>query len=273
MIKRILDHYSYTLTIVVLLLVCQTKLLGQIDDFSTVGNVYPSSKSVVGSQVTGRVDQIYVEVGQEVKKGQSLMTLDPTFFQIDLSQKTSKLESAKVELADSEKDFLRMARLWEKNNGEAPSVSLKKYEEAKSRHDQAAMQVKQEEKEVHRAEANLDETVIRAPFDGVITKKFVDKGEPVSGTLTSLVEIQSLIPVYLEFSVPQIYLSAIKVGTPIQFEIEGVNLSENTAKIDLIYPCLDESTRSIRCRAILSNQDRKILPGSLAKILIKGNNS
>lgn len=270
MLKKLINRQITTLA--TFLLLCQSQLWSQPFEFSTVGNVYPSSKSTIGSQVVGRVEHLYVEVGQDVSKGQPIAAIDPTFFQIDLAKKNSILESAKIDLADAETNYLRMKRLWEKNNGQTPSVSLKKYEEAKSKYDLANALVKQDEEEVRRAQANLNETVIRAPFDGVVSKKLIDQGESISAIpATPIIEVQSLTPVYLEFSIPQIYLNNVQVGTPIQFEVEGTGQAQYTAQIDLIYPCLDEATRSIRCRAIISNQDRKILPGSFAKILIKGN--
>jgi membrane fusion protein (multidrug efflux system) len=241
-------------------------------EFSTVGNIYPSSKSIIASQVSGRIDHLYVEVGNEVKKGDPLLALDSSFFQIDVSKQKSNLDCSKIEQADAEVNFQRMKRLWEKTEGHAPSISLKKFEEAKIHYDRSTALVKKDEEELRRTEKHLEETIIRAPFDGVITKRFVDLGESIaSAPPTSLFEIQSIHPVYLEFSVPQTYLGFIKTGTPVQFEIEGTEHTDNTAKIDLIYPCLDENTRSIRCRVILNNESKNILPGSFAKILIKGN--
>lgn len=269
MLKRIFTQSSSLL--VAFILLCQPHLAAELHAFSTVGNVYSSSKSVVGSQVTGRVDHLYADIGQEVEKDQPIAVLDPVFFELDFSKKNHMLESAKIELMDAETHFFRMQRLWEKENGQAPSVSLKKYEEAKSRYDQAVIQFKQSEEEVQRAQVTLDETIVRAPFAGVITKKFIDVGESVSSvTATPIVEIQSLSPVYLEFSIPQNYLNNIHVGVPIAFSIEGTGGVEHTAKVDLVYPCIDEATRSLKCRAVLSNHDKKILPGSFAKIIIKG---
>lgn len=253
------------------LLVCHTPLICHMEEFSTVGTIYPSSKSVIGSQVAGKVNHVYVEIGQEVSKGQPLIELDATFFKIDLAKRNSALESTRIELADSKTNFLRMQRLWEKKDGEAPSISLKKFEEAKSKYELAVIQVKQNEEDLHRAEVNLAETVIRAPFSGVITKKFIDKGESVCVLPpTEIIEIQSLNPVYLEFSIPQNHLSMIHVGTPIQYVIDGTDQFHSNASIDLIYPCIDEKTRSLRCRAVLNNQDHKIKPGLFAKITIKG---
>ncbi|CAF23358.1 efflux RND transporter periplasmic adaptor subunit [Candidatus Protochlamydia amoebophila] len=241
-------------------------------DFSTVGNIYPSSKSVVGSQVSGRVDQIYVEVGHEVKKGDPLLALDPTFFQIDVSKQTTTLECSKIEHTDAEINYQRMKRLWEKNEGKTPSISLKKFEEAKTIYEKSLASVKGNEEELRRVKKHLAETIIKAPFDGVITKRFVDLGESIASVpTTALFEIQSISPVYLEFSVPQVYLNLVHIGTPIQFEIEGTDHSNYQAKIDLIHPCLDENTRSVRCRVVLSNENKKFLPGSFAKIMIKGN--
>lgn len=246
-----------------------SSLMSQPLELSTIGNVYPSCKSAVGSQVAGRVDRVLIEIGQAVQAGQPLIVIDPLYFEIDLAQKKNALESAKIELADAETNFSRMKRLWDKQDGQSPSVTLKKFEEAKLKYDQSLVQVKHCEEECRRAQVDLDETIIRAPFNGTVTKKCVDKGESITDIpVTCLLEIQSMTPVYLEFSLPQAYLNAIHVGTPIQFEIEGTGQANQQAKIDLIYPHLDERTRSVRCRAVLDNQDRKILPGSLAKVTI-----
>ncbi len=257
--------------LILLLLLGQVTLTAQSYDYSTVGTIYPSSKSTVGSQVAGKIEQIYVTIGQEVAKGQPVIALDTTLYEIEVSKKNNTLESAKIELKDVETDFFRMQRLREKNNGETPSISLKKFEEARSKRDQALIKVRQDEDELRRAKVNLEEAVIRAPFSGLITKKFVDQGESVTAIpVTPIVEIQSLNPVYLEFSIPQSCQNWAQVGMPIRFKIEGADLFENEAKIDLIYPCLEEATHSIRCRAILSNIDKKFVPGSLVTLTIKG---
>lgn len=248
----------------------QAALMGVESEIVTIGNIQPSSKSLISTQVAGRVENILVEVGSLVKKGQPLVQLDKRYYEIDLAHKSAALDAAKIEMADSEKNFLRMQKLWEKPEGEAPSIPLKRFEDAKTKYDQAITQVKQAQENYNRAKLNLEETTIKSPYDGIVTNKLVDIGESIpTQPVTNVMEVQALHPLYLEFSIPQAYSTYLHKGSPLSFEIDGVELKNNTAQIDLFYPSLDETTRSLRGRAILDNKDFKIRPGSLAKVTIK----
>lgn len=251
------------------LLFFQGALTGMESEIVTIGNILPSSKSLISTQVAGRVENVLVDVGSEVKKGQPIVQLDRRFYQIDLAQKSAALEAANVEMADAGKNFVRMQKLWDKGNGEAPSISLKRFEEAKTKYEQSAALFKQAQENFNRAKLNLEETTIKSPYDGIISKRLVDIGEAVPvQPVTNVVEIEALHPLYLEFSVPQVYLANLHKGLPLTFEIDGVELKNKTAQIDLFFPSLDETTRSLRCRAVLDNEDFKIRPGSLARVTI-----
>lgn len=237
---------------------------------TTIGNIQASSKSLLSTQVAGRVEYFFVDVGQNVKRSQPIVQLDKRYYEIDLAQKAAALDTAKIEASDAKKNFERMKNLWEKPEGETPSIPLKRYEDAKLKYEQSIAQVKQAEENFRRAKLYLEETTIRAPFDGIITKKFADVGESIPvQPVTNILEIQALQPLYLEFCVPQTYANSLKIGTPISFEIDGNSAEISSAQIDLFYPSLDETTRSLRCRAVLDNKDNKIRPGSLARVTIK----
>lgn len=248
----------------------QSMLLAKESEVITIGNMQPSSKSLISTQVSGRVENFFVEVGSLVKKNQPLVQLDQRFYKIDLAQKLAALESAKIEMNDAKSNFSRMQKLWEKPNGEAPSISLKRFEDAKTKYEQSVTQVKQAEENFNRAHLNFEETVIKSPYDGVIAKKIVDIGESIqTQPVTNVLEVQAIHPLYLEFSVPQAYCNYLHVGSPLSFEIDGLELKSHTSQIDLIYPILDETTHSLRCRAVIDNKDFNIRPGSLAKVTIK----
>lgn len=239
-------------------------------DITAIGTAQASSKSMISTQVEGRVEKILVDIGSQVKKGQPLVQLDKRIYEIQLAQKLAALESAKIDMVDAEKNLQRMQKLWEKPQGETPSIPLKRLEEAKMKYEHAVAQCKQAEENMHRAQLDLDETTIKSPYNGVVSKKFVDIGESVPvHPVTNIIEVQILHPLYLEFSVPQMYAHDVQIGTPLQFAIDGVVLKNSEAQIDLFYPSLDENTRSLRCRAILDNKDFSIRPGSLATVTIK----
>lgn len=236
---------------------------------TAIGNIYPSAQCKLGSQVSGRVDEVYVEVGDSVRKGRPLAKLDPIQFEIDVAQKQAVLDSAQIELADTEKNYLRMKNLWEKPEGGTPSISQKRFEEAKLVYEKGKVQVILAQENLNRAIVNLNETLIKASFDGIVTKRYVDPGEAITSIpVTHLIEIQSINPLYLEFSVSQAFLSSIKPGTPIVFEVEGAKKARYEGHIDRIYPVVDETTRSTKCRAIIDNANKELRPGALAKVEI-----
>lgn len=238
-------------------------------EITAIGTIQPSAKSFVSTQVSGRIENIYLDVGAHVKKDQPLVQIDKRFYEIDLNQKAASLESAKLAMEDAEKNFLRMQKLWEKPQGETPSIPLKRFEEAKMKYALALTDMQQAQQNYHRAQLNLEETLIKAPYEGVITKKFVGIGEflPVQPVI-NLIEIQALNPLYLEFFIPQKDAENLCRGSPIHFEIEGSPMN-HSATIDLFFPTLDDSTHSLRCRAIIDNKDYKIRPGSLVKVRLK----
>jgi membrane fusion protein (multidrug efflux system) len=233
---------------------------------TALGTLYPQYKTTVGSIVSGRVREVLVDVGSVVKKDQPLLTLDTTFFEITKSQAESSLAAATVERVDAERNFERMKRLWEKPDGQTPSISKKRYEDALTRFEQASLSESQAMENLKRARANLEEATIKAPYDGVITKRLVDAGEPVTSTpVTKLLEILSIDSLYIEFSVPEIYQSRLHTDLPIYLRIEGTD-AVVPAKIHVVFPDIDEKTRSVKCRALVSNVDRTLHPGALVHI-------
>lgn len=242
------------------------------ETYSTIGNIKPSSATKLSSQVSGRVDKILVDIGDKVKRGDPLVTLETHYLIIDRDQKIAALESAKIDLNDAELNYHRMQKLWNKPEGQAPSISLKRLEEAKSHKEHAANHLNQAAQALKLAELNLEEAQIKAPYDGVITNCYIDSGESIVGlSMTPLIEIQAMDPVYLEFSIPQSQLHVIQEGSPVDFTVEGLKEEVFHGQVDKIYPSFDESTRAVLCRSVITNPDYKIRTGSLAKVTIKGN--
>jgi membrane fusion protein (multidrug efflux system) len=95
----------------------------------------------------------------------------------------------------------------------------------------------------------------------------VDPGEPVnSAPITYVLEVQEVEVLDLEFSLPQDMLTRIHKGTPLTYEVDGVSTGRGRSTISVIYPTLDEATRSFRCRATVDNPDLKLKPGMLAQV-------
>jgi len=240
------------------------------ETIQTVGNLIASSYCKLGSQAIGKIDNIYVEVGDYVNKDQVLMTLDNRYAAVDLAQKEAFLEITQADFKNAERELKRVEKLWLKKEGESPSISKKQFEDAQSFYEKTLAQLRQAQESLKRSQLDMEEKNLKAPFDGVVAKKLVDLGETViTAPGVYLLEIASIDPLFLEFSVPQKYLSSLRLGQTVSFQIDGYKDETFEAKIDLIYPLLDESTRSVKCRANIENKELHLRPGLLAKVVIK----
>jgi membrane fusion protein, multidrug efflux system len=213
------------------------------------------------------VQEVLVDVGDLVKQDQELLKLDPEFFRIEVIQRTAELEVAKVSLQEAELNLNRMKSLFEKPVGEMPSVSRKQFDDAQTQFLAASARLRGADGALQFAAKRLDEAVVRAPFNAIVTKRMVDPGEPVnSAPITYVLEVQEVEQLDLEFSLPQEMLNRIRKGTSLTYEVEGVSNGRGRAAINVIYPALDEATRSFRCRATISNPDLRFRPGMLAQV-------
>lgn len=232
-----------------------------------IGSFRARQTTAVGPQVSGRVKEVLVDVGSTVTAGQDLVRLDPKLFEIEVAQRKADVEAARTAAAETELNFTRMRNLWEKPEGEDPSVPRKVFDEAKSRHEGAVARLQQAEGALQYAEERLRETVIRAPYDGVISKRLVDHGEPVTSTpVTHLLEIQEIGRLYLEFSLPQEMLPRVGVETAVEFDVEGGGHPTGSGKINTVFPAVDSTTRSFVCRLTVENGALKLRPGLLVRV-------
>jgi len=243
-----------------------------------VGTLRARQTTRVSSQVGGRVESVFVDVGDMVKKGQVLVRLDQTFFEIEVAQSKSALEAARAALAaaevdvkDADRELKRQLRLSEQEASAPKERDLAgfAYERAVAGRDAKRALVAETEKRFQYASERLKESQIVAPYDAIVTRRMVDPGEPVAVVpATHLLEIQEVGVLYLEFSLPQELLAVVGVGTSVEYDIEGVRDGKGSAKIDTVFPAIDEATRSFRCRAVLENKDFKLRPGLLARVQV-----
>jgi len=235
-----------------------------------VGSFRARQTTQIGPQVSGRVQEMLVDVGDIVKKDQELVRLDPVFFNIEVAQAQARLDSAKAAIIDAELNYTRMKNLWEKPAGQGQaSISRKLFDDAKLKFDAATAELKLAESGLNYSRERLKETVIRAPYNAVVSKRLVDIGEPVtSAPTTYLLTIQEVDTLDLEFSLPQAMLSNIEIGTPLKFEVEGIRDGRGSGTIATIFPAIDEATRSFRCRAHIVNPNLKFRPGLLAQVQV-----
>lgn len=195
-------------------------------------------------EVSGRVTEIKFSEGARVNRGDLLVKLND-------SDLRAELQRGKERLKLLESIELRQRKLLEKKG-----VSVEEYEIALN-------ELNIQKSQIAYTEAQLEKTEIRAPFSGVIGIREISLGAVVSPQ-TLITTLQVLSKLKLDFTVPQRYSGELKVGSEVKFRIPP-DSKEFAARIYVIEPRIDRSTRTIRLRAEFDNK-YGILPGTYAEV-------
>ena len=196
----------------------------------------------------GRLNQILVKEGQEVKKGTLLAVIDDAGLQDQLDQMKLQLELVKT-------TFERTQRLWDQKIG-----SEMMYLEAKTR-------FKSQQKQVAQMRDQLSKTKIYAPFSGVIDEIIARKGSALAPGMTPVMRIVNLDNMYVESDVPENYLANITKGSLAKVSIPVLNVTQNTV-VRQTGNFIQPNNRTFRVEAPIKNPTGMIKPNLNARLSI-----
>lgn len=196
----------------------------------------------------GRINRIYVEEGDRVNKGQKLFLMDQT-----------QLHQAEIQLGNLKTDLQRLATLLE--TGDIP----------RQQYDQMKTQVEVTESNVEFLKEN---TVIYAPFNGIITGKYFENGEMYSGApnttagKAAVLTIMQLNPLKAIVNISERYIPVIKEGMTASVTADVYSDREFTGKVSLVHPVVNPMTRSFEVEITLPNTERDLKPGMFVRVSV-----
>jgi membrane fusion protein (multidrug efflux system) len=206
---------------------------------TAMGTVAPVQGVTVSADLPGIVEKISFESGRRVKAGDVLVKLD-----------TSQ-EEAQLAAANSQRDLARLNLDRMKGLRESGVISQSDF-------DRSAAELTQGEARVGEIRATIARKTLRAPFSGVLGIRKVNLGQYLAGG-DPVVPLQSLQPIYVNFSVPQVQVSRLKAGTPVQLTAEGG--IQSMGRITAVDSVVDEATRNVQIQATFGNDDSRLHPG------------
>ena len=186
-----------------------------------------------------RIDHIYVEVGDKVRKGQKLVQMD-----------AASLKQLKLQLDNQEIEFRRLDELYK-----VGGVSKSEWDASKM-----SLDVK---KTSYRN--LLENTSLLSPISGIITARNYDNGDMYNGNTPVLV-VEQIVPVKLLINISENYFSKIKKGSPVKVKFDVFEGEVFNGKISLIYPTINAATRTFPVELVLDNKDMKVRPGMFARV-------
>lgn len=202
----------------------------------------------IAPQVGGVVSAIQFESGDRVQKDAELVLIDDEVEQADLLSNKASLREAMLE-------FTRQENLQER--GFAAEARL---DEARAQRDSAAAAVQ-------RTRALIEQKTIKAPFSGKLGLKRVEIGQYVSAG-TTLVTLQTLDPIWVDFPVPENEISKLEQGQKIEVSVDAFPGETFSGSIETLDARVDKDTRTLIVRGRIGNPEEKLLPGMFANVSV-----
>ncbi|WP_413988587.1 efflux RND transporter periplasmic adaptor subunit [Labrys okinawensis] len=248
----------------------------EYDDF--IGRFEPVDQVDIRARVSGYVDKIHFTDGSVVKTGDLLFTIDQRPYQAALDEAQASLESAKARVDFAQGDVVRAENLRKSGN-----ITGQIYDERTQTLATAQADVNRAEATLNRAKLDLQFTEIRAPIAGRMSRHLVSLGNLVSANDTVLSNIVSMDPIDFYFDVDErSFLAYQKLSTgSLRTSNDGAlnevlvatsdeNEPTHKGRLDFTDNRLDNSSGTIRARAILDNKDLTLVPGLFGRIRILG---
>jgi RND family efflux transporter MFP subunit len=223
------------------------------------GALNPLSQATVKSKVAAGVLETLVPEGIKVARGQVVMRLDTGDLQARLATQQAAQEDAKAKLALAAKNHeTNQALLRQK------FISQTAYDTAENNVDIARAALKSAVSQVDIARRALDDATVRAPIDGIISKRFVQPGEKASPdtSLFSMVDLKQMI---LEALVPASEIPRVKAGQPVRFDVEGFGSRHFSGNVARINPAAEAGSRAMTVYIAVNNEDGALRGGMFAK--------
>lgn len=219
-----------------------------IRDIPAVGTLRSIESVIIRPEVAGRIDEIRFKEGAPVAKGDVLITLDDDIVR-------SQLTEARASLNLSKANYERAAQLFRQKVGSAQA------------RDQALANMRVDEARVAVAEAQLDKTVIRAPFKGIVGLKKVSPGDYVNAG-QDIVNLEQIDVLKVDFSVPELQLPALALGQTVNITVDALPGRSFAGKVYAIDPLVEAKGRSIAIRAHIDNAGHVLRPGLFTRISV-----
>jgi RND family efflux transporter MFP subunit len=229
--------------------------------------VVPQRTADVAFGTSGIVEEIQVDRGDRVKKGELLGRLDASIEAANLAiarerlSEVAALQSARVQLRATKIKFQRNEALRDKD-----IVTAAKFEEAELENEIARMRVVEQEEaqqlkqlEVRRADAALALRSILSPFEGVVVERHVAPGEYVENRRA--ITVAQIDPVYADVIAPAAMFAQFTKGQKIKVALSQPNAIDVVGEVSVIDPYVDGASETFRVRIAIANRDYSVVPG------------
>ncbi|MFZ5633193.1 MAG: efflux RND transporter periplasmic adaptor subunit [Bacillota bacterium] len=246
------------------------------DELSVAGMVTPFMEANLSPKVTGRVSAVNVNVGQRVKQGETLLTIDQTDYFTALKQAGASLESARANAIQAETAYENAKINYQRHEDlfKQGAVSKSQLESAKGQLAAAESGYKANQAQIilyqallEKARSDYSNTEVKAPFPGVVAKRLVDPGEMVSQQTPVFTLIQDE-PLLVKVNLPENVVTRVSIGQQVDINVAATGRTYK-GTVSTLAPQADQQTRAFASEIKLADAGREVKPGMVANLIIK----
>jgi HlyD family secretion protein len=234
------------------------------------GYVVARRQAVVSAKIQGRLEELRVEEGSEVRKGDVLARLESFDFEAAVNRAPATVQRAEADHAEQERRQRVANRL-----AAEKVLAADQREAAESRVRIAQAQLAQQEADLAFVQAQMQNTIIRAPFDGVVIKKMAEVGESVapippgvnisiaSGAIVALADLATL---EVEADVAEANVAKVSKGQPAEVTVEAIPDRRYEAVLRQVIPTADRTKATVMVKVTILDKDQDLKPEMSAKV-------
>ena len=235
---------------------------------TATGTIQPVETVEVGTQVSGKVEKIYVDFNDVVKKGDLLAELDKQTLNQSVSRAKASLTSAESQLNYAQLTYERTKELYESN-----AATLAAFQEAQNTYTQAQMSKKNAQASYDQALVDLAYAEIYSPIDGIVLDRAVEVGQTVAAsfsTPTLFTLANDLTKMQVEADVDEADIGQVKVDQRVTFTVDAYMNEEFQGKVSQIRMKPTTTSNVVTYTVIIDapNPDQKLFPGMTASVTI-----
>ena len=249
---------------------------GSASVLDATGYVTARRQATVSAKITGKVRTLLIEEGQRVAEGEVLATLDDAEARAEVALRRAQVEAARAGLAEiqsglanAEREFERQRELEEQKliSVSVLDATRTQAEALRARLASQQSQVKVADEALLAAKVQLDNTIVRAPFAGVVTVKAAQPGEMISpisavgGSIrTGIGTIVDMDSLEIQVDVSEAYINRVQAGQPVEAVLNAYPEWRIPAEVIAIVPTADRSKATVKVRIALGAKDSRIVP-------------
>ena len=236
---------------------------------SANGYVVARTKASVSAKIAGRLEYLGVTEGSHVRQGEVIARIESNIYRAELQAAKAQITEAQAQLVQARRDLERAKKL--RDQGVIATSDL---ENAQTKVDVLVASLDNMIAQRKLAEANVENTLVRAPFDGTVLRKDAEVGEIVAPssaggglTRTAIVTMADLSTLEVEVDVNEAYIALVKNGQQARITLDAYSDTSFAGRVRQVVPTADRQKATVLVKVSILDRDPRILPEMGAKVV------